>query len=121
MGGAVSFVVGSFFLFDPNQTGGVDIPHSTIIMTSLIFVGISLGLAYMAFTALRKKRDDEKNWLGLNGEVVKVQSTSAGLMETQGEVWKYRCKEPLQKGDIVEIVRYSGMVFEVQKKPQEDS
>ena len=121
LSGAASFVVGSFFLFDPSKTGGVDIPHSTIIVTSLIFTGISLGLAYMAFTALHKKRDDEKNWLGLNGEVVKVQSNSTGLMQTQGEVWKYHCKKPLQKGDIVEIVRYSGMVFEVQKKSQEDS
>ena len=117
LGGAVSFVVGSFFLFDPNQTGGVDIPTATIIMTSLIFVAISLGLAYMAFTALRKKRDDEHNWLGLDGEIVQVQSDSTGLMQIQGEVWKYRSKELLQKGDIVEIVSYNkGMIFEVQKK-----
>lgn len=116
LAGAASFVVGSFFLFDPNQTGGVDIPTATIVTTSLVFAIISLGLAYMAFTALRKNKDDEKNWRGVNGEVVQVQSKSTGLIQTQGEVWKYRCREPLQKGDIVEIVRYSGMVFEVQKK-----
>ena len=121
LAGAASFVVGSFFLFDPNQTGGVDIPHSTIIMTSLIFVAISLGLAYMAFTTLRKKKDDEEHWMGLSGEIVKVRSDSTGLMQTQGEMWKYHCKSPLQKGDIVEIVSYSGMVFDVQKKSSEGS
>ena len=121
LAGAASFVVGSFFLFDPNQTGGVDIPTTTIVITSLIFAVISLGLAYMAFTALRKNRGDEQHWLGVNGEIVKVQSDSTGLMQTQGEVWKYRCKEPLQKGDIVEIVRYTSMVFEVQKKSKGDS
>lgn len=120
LAGAASFVVGSFFLFDPNQTGGVDIPTATIVITSLFFAVTSLGLAYMAFTALRKTKDDEKNWLGLSGEIVQVKSNSTGLMQTQGEVWKYRCKEPLQKGDIVKIVRYSGMVFEVQKKSKGD-
>jgi len=120
LAGAASFVVGSFFLFDPNQTGGTDIPTATILMTSLIFAIVSLGLAYMAFTALRKTKDDEKNWMGSSGEVVQVQSGATGLMQIQGEVWKYRCKEPLQKGDIVEIVRYSGMVFEVQKKSKGD-
>ena len=121
LAGAASFVVGSFFLFDPNKTGGVDISTSTIIITSSIFAVISLGLAYMAFTALRKNRDDEQHWLGLNGEIVKVQSDSTGLMQTQGETWKYHCKEPLQKGDSVEIVSYSGMVFEVQKKSKRGS
>ena len=115
LGGAVSFIVGSFFLFDPSKTGGLDIGYSTIILTSLIFAVISLGTAYLAFTALRKKRDEEKNWVGMEGEVVQVKSDFKGLMEIQGEVWKIHSKQKLQKGDRVSIVKYSRMTFEVQK------
>ena len=111
--GAVSFIVGSFFLFDPSKTGGVDIPAITIILASLFFVLTSMGLAYLAYTALRKKRTSDLT--GEIGEVAAPQSESKGLMEINGEIWKYVSKEPLKKGDRVRVLCYKKMVFEVAK------
>ena len=113
--GAVSFIVGSFFLFDPSKTGGVDIPTSTILITSALFISASLGLAYLAYTALRAKTREEKNWTGQTGTVVEVQTESKGLMEINGETWKYKCSQKLKKGDAVKVVCYKKMVFEVVK------
>lgn len=113
--GAISFVIGSFFLFDPSKTGGLDIPVSTIIATSVVFISIAMGLAYLAYTALRKRRDIE-NWVGEKGEVVEVKSSLNGLIEINGETWKYKSKKPLKKGDIVKVVGYRKMVFDVIKE-----
>ena len=117
LGGAVSFVIGSFFLFDPNQMGGVSLPYSTIIFVSLFFISISFGIAYLAFTALRKKRISEKNWIGSIAELVKIDS-HGGLLEIQGELWKCKFKDPLEVGDSVKIVGYDRMVFDVEKAEQ---
>lgn len=116
LSGAASFIAGSLFLFDPSKTGGLSIPLSTIIITSVIFSVISIGLAYLAVASLRKSRKkEEEKWVGKEGEVVKVLSGAKGLMEIQGETWKYKSNQELKKGDIVQIKRYSGLVFEVQK------
>ena len=118
--GGVAFVLGSFFLFDPVKTGGLMIPYGTIIVVSLIFITLSMGLAYLAYSSLKKKRkSEEESWLGLKGMVVEVQSDQEGkegLMEIKGEVWKYKSQQLLQKGDSVKITKYhDDMFFEVEK------
>ena len=113
--GAVSFIVGSFFLFDPSKTGGLDIPTTTILITSAFFISASLGLAYLAYTALRAKTGGEKYWAGKTGVVAEIQTESSGLMEINGETWKYKCSQKLKKGDAVKVVCYKKMVFEVVK------
>ncbi len=114
LGGAVSFIVGSFFLFDPNQTGGVTLPYSTIFFTSSFFILISLGIAYLAFTSLRQRKNDEASWIGSTAKVVKVDA-EGGLLEIQGELWKFRSQDKLKKDDSVKIVGYDRMVFDVEK------
>ena len=107
LGGAVSFIVGSFFLFDPAE--GVNLPYSTIFFVSFLFISISLGVAYLAFTSLHRRKNDEHLWIGSQAKVVKE-----GWIEIKGELWKYRSKNNLEKGDIVKIIGYSGMVFNVE-------
>ena len=118
--GAVSFIVGSFFLFDPSKTGGAVIPVSTIILVSLLFIAITMCLAYLAYTALRKKRNTYE-WVGDTGEVVEIKGEGRGLMEINGEIWKYRSKDQLKKGDTVKVLCYKKMAFEVAKDLESES
>ena len=114
LGGAASFVIGSFFLFDPNQMGGVSLPYSTIIFTSLFFISISLGIAYLAFTALAKKKSGEHDWIGSTAKVMRINS-DGGLLEIRGELWRFHSKNQVEKGDTVKIISYGQMVFDVEK------
>ena len=117
--GVVSFVIGSFFLFDPSKTGGVSIPTSTIVFVSLAFSIFSLGIAYLAFGSLRKSRKrEEEKWIGLEGTVTQVQTASKGLFDIKGEIWKYTSSDVLKVGDKVKILKYKSMVFTVQKQEE---
>ena len=113
LGGAVSFVVGSFFLFDPAE--GVNLPYSTIFFVSLLFISVSLGISYLVFTSLRRKKNGEHLWVGSRGKVVKTGDTEGDWIEIKGELWKFRSKNQLEKGDIVKVIGYSGMVFDVER------
>ena len=116
LSGVVSFVFGSLFLFDPSKTGGLTIPFSTIIIAGAVFSAFSIGLAYLALASLRKSRKkEEEKWIGQEGEVVKIKTDEKGLFEINGEIWKYKSKDSLKKGDRVKVLSYSRLVFEVEK------
>ena len=116
LSGVVSFVFGSLFLFDPSKTGGLTIPLSTIIIAGIIFSTFSIGLAYLALASLRKSRKkEEEKWIGEEGEVVQIKTEEKGLFEINGEIWKYKSKDSLKKGDRVRILSYNRLVFEVEK------
>ena len=116
--GVVSFLVGSLMLFDPAKTGGVDIPLSVIIVTTLIFSLIVAGLTYLAWSAVRLKKNKEvnKDFLDPNDlfEVVKVfEDNKSGQILASGEFWRFQCKEPVKVGDRVKVLCYKGLTAQV--------
>ena len=116
--GVVSFLLGSFMLFDPAKTGGVDIPMNVIISTTLIFSLIVAALTYMAWSSIRLKKHKEVNKDFLNPnevfEVVKVfKDKQSGQILASGEFWRFESKNPVKVGDKVKVLCYKGLTAQV--------
>lgn len=120
VGGIVSFVIGSIYLFDPSEMGGYQLPLSLILGVSLFFGFLMLGAAYLAFKTLNLKKRDTglEELIGKTGEVTKVSdktNVTKGWLLIHGENWKFSSKDNLKAGDSAKVLGYSKMVLKVQK------
>ena len=120
-GAIMSFLLGSFLLFDPAKTGGLDIPVSLIFSVTFVFsllMGIVAYLAYSTFK-MRKKgsiSDDFMDKSNLPAEVVQVsQGGLTGMAFINGENWRFKSKMPVKKGDMVKILSHNHLILEVEK------
>ncbi len=118
--GAVAFLLGSFLIFDPSKTGGVDIPISMILSVSFIFT-LLMGLtAWLAWSVLRIKKtssisDDFLNQTDSLAEVVAInEAGTSGMVFINGENWRFQSSLPVKKGDSVKVLCYKGLVLNVQ-------
>ncbi|MDE0118888.1 MAG: nodulation protein NfeD [Bdellovibrionales bacterium] len=116
----VSFVIGSFLLFDPAKTGGVDIPISLIISVTIVFsllMGIVTWLA-VSTLRMRKKTNISDDFMDKNATPAEVMHVNedglSGLAFIKGENWRFQCKIPVKKGDKVKILQYKDLILEVE-------
>lgn len=118
VGGIFSFLVGSLFLFDPEQSGYI-LPLSTILPTVIFFGLIMLGLAYLALTTRRRGHriqssfDDILNHIGIVSEVQPGDGTY-GQIEIAGETWRVTSKRPLTVGEKVKVLSNEGFTLQVE-------
>lgn len=121
--GVVFFVLGSIFLFDPTRTGGVDIPYPTIIVVSTLFSLMAFGLTYMVYSSFKKENlppnRGPSGLIGEKGQVTDMLSQNEGWAEIQGERWKLISKDPLKKGDWIQVRSCTNMQIEVDKIKQD--
>ncbi len=121
VGGIVSFVIGSIYLFDPLEMGGYQLPLFLIFSVSLSIGLLMLGAAYLALKTLNLKRDftGMGNIVGKTGEVTRVLENSSSLTKgwilIHGENWKVFSKDKLKVGDMVKVLGYSKMTLKVEK------
>ena len=57
IGGAISFILGSVYLFDPVEMGGYQLPLPLILFVSLVVSLLMLGACYLAVKTFRMERD----------------------------------------------------------------
>ena len=118
--GIVSFILGSVLLFDPAQTGGVDIPLSLILSISTLFFILMSGVTYLAWSSIRIRRkhsinDDFLDKDNPPGQVVSVNGDgTSGTLLINGETWKFESEEPVKKSDKVKVLCYKGLVLTIQ-------
>ena len=117
VGGALSFVLGSLFLFDPYS--GHKIPLSVIFVVT-IALGLFMSLiAYLAFSTRKLKKSGNYDvLLGKEALVVKVNENNnkKAMGEINGELWKVRSKIGLKVNDEVIVTGFRGLVLKVKKK-----
>src|SRR5262245_46704663 len=114
-GGIVAFVLGAFFLFDPDQS---DIPIQAswqvvaglTAVSAAFFMGI-LGLAVRART--RPVRTGSEEMIGLTGEVVQW-AGAEGRVHVCGELWAAQSSASLAKGQKVRVVSRTGLTLAVE-------
>ena len=119
--GAASFLIGSFMLFDPAKTGGVDIPVSLIISVTLVFTLIAAGISYLAFSSIRMKKNKNINKDFLDPdelfEAVKVHADKkSGLLLASGEYWRFQSEKEVKPGDKLKVLCYKKLVLKVEPK-----
>ncbi len=115
VGGVVAFLVGSFFLFDPQGSTidfGVSIP--VIIGAAIASAGVIFTVIGAAMTARRRPATTgAEEMIDSRGKVVDWQ-TDRGSIRVHGEVWSARSDKELKSGDSVRVVRREGLTLIVE-------
>ena len=123
VGGIISFILGSLYLFDPVEMGGYQLPLSLILSASLI-AGLLMGaVCWLAVKTVRMKRNITAMGTVLNelGEVTRLlnKQGTKGWILIYGENWRFKSKETLKVGDLVKVIKEERMFLRV-KKIEED-
>jgi membrane-bound serine protease (ClpP class) len=115
IGGVVAFVLGSLFLFDPDEADyGLTVAWPLIAAaaaTSALFMFFVLGFAMQA--RRRPVVTGSEEMLGLVGRVVEWNG-SAGAIRVHGEVWAASASRTLAPGDQVRVTGRDGLTLLVE-------
>ena len=119
IGGMVSFVLGSVFLFDPLETG-YSLSLSMILPTAIGLGLLMLGLAYMAFkTRHIKKHGGYDDLIGAKARVVSLKGAgNNGQVEVLGEIWKFTSSENLKVNQNVIVKNHEGLTLTVESQKE---
>lgn len=119
IGGIISFILGSIYLFDPVNVGSYQLPLSLILFVSIIIGLLMMGACYLALKTFRMKRNITAMGAVLNqeGEVTEILDDQGkkGWISVNGENWKFSSKESLKVGDWVKVAQHKRMYLMVQK------
>ena len=122
IGGVISFILGSVYLFDPVEMGGYSLPLSLILTVSIIIGLLMFGACYLAVKTFRMKRDITAMGTVLfqEGEVTEILDDfgKKGWIIIHGENWKFRSEESLKVGDFVKVIRHKRMDLIVEKSSE---
>jgi membrane-bound serine protease (ClpP class) len=121
IGGVVAFILGSVFLFDA-ETSGYTLPLSTILPTAIGVGLFMLGIAYLAFNAIKRDKSiGEAEIVGVVGEVVTLRDGDSrkGQVELLGEIWKFECESELRLGQRAKVESLDGLTVKVKPLKEE--
>ena len=123
----VSFLLGSFLLFDPAKTGGVDISVSLILSVTFVFslfMGIITYLAWSTFR-MRKKTNISDDFMDPDAPPAEVTHVNedglSGMVFINGENWRFQSKTKVNNGDKVKVLSYKNLILEVKPDKTEQS
>lgn len=115
--GTLSFIIGSFLLFDV-ETVGYDVPTAMILTTTLTFGGLSFALTYLATQSLNQKTHDHD--LQMKTQKIKLMSVASdglsGQAELLGEIWTFESDDQLNLSDEVEFIERNHLKIKLRKK-----
>lgn len=118
IGGIVSLVLGSLFLFDADKTG-ISLSLSVILPMVFLFAAVFLSLGWLALKTFKQKRkDSDEELLSQVGTVVKVLPVNGefkGQLEVAGETWNFVSLDKLSNGDQVKILKRNALELSVKK------
>ena len=120
IGGLVSFLLGSVYLFDPVDMGGYQLPIA-LILSSVLIIGLAIaGVAALALKTIRMKRDftGMGTVMGKEGEVTELSNEEGtkGWLRIHGENWLFQSDERLKPGDEVIVIKQKRMTLYVKKQ-----
>lgn len=119
VGGIVSFVLGSVFLFDPVKSWGYRLPLTLIVPVVLISAGVFAGVSYLMLNTRRvKKRGGFDDLMGLTARVIGLEQSDArkGQIELRGEIWHFLADQAVAVQDSVVVKGHKGLVLQVEKE-----
>ncbi len=114
LGGVAAFVMGSIMLMDS------DLPAFRIALPVILALTVaSVAVLVIVLGLLLKARHRQVvTGLGViegtNALVTRLQNGHA-MVHLQGENWQVRCSQPLQVGDLVQVVNADSLILDVEK------
>lgn len=117
VGGIVSFVLGSLFLYDYEMTG-YQLPLTLILPIAVIFASIFLGLGFLFLKTWRKKiKDDDYVFTQSKYRIVTLsEDRKSGQVEVNGDIWNFFCEEELKSDDELSFVLRQGLKLKLKRK-----
>lgn len=117
VGGLVALVLGSLFLFDADDGGGVAVARSLILsVAGTAGVAMLLVSVLVVRTQLRKPTTGSEGMIGLHGEV-RQRVAPHGMVLVAGEYWSAHSDVPIEPGTPVEVTGIDGLVLHVRPVP----
>jgi membrane-bound serine protease (ClpP class) len=112
IGGVISLVLGSLFLFEPGSSLRVSL--SVIFPAVATFAAFFLFVAYMAARAHR--RPVQSGVEGMIGEIGEARTAldPDGKVFVHGEYWNARSSTPVRRGARVRVLKVEGLKLEVE-------
>ncbi len=116
----VSFVLGSFLLFDPAKTGGMDIPTALILSVSFVFALLMGLVTYLACATfkMRKKTSISDDFMDKGvepAEAIHINKDGlSGLVFIKGENWRFRSQKKVKKGDKLKVLDCKNLILTVE-------
>ena len=122
----VTFALGSFLLFDPSKTGGVDIPTFLIISITGLFSLIMATITWLAWSTLKLKKskasDDFINKNEWPVEIVKLNKDGmSGMVFIHGENWRFQSHVKVKIGDKVRVLSENQLILQVEPLKETNS
>ncbi|MCK8081968.1 nodulation protein NfeD [Vibrio sp. 1CM24A] len=118
LGGVAAFTLGSIMLMD------TEVPGYQIALP--LIIGISLfSVAFIVVTISMLVRVRNKpvttGMEAVVGETGKVVSgfPGAGRVLVEGEIWQARCASELQAGQLIRVIKLTGLLLDVEALPDE--
>jgi membrane-bound serine protease (ClpP class) len=112
VGGIVSLVLGSLFLYRPESL--LRVSGAVLVPTVVVFSGFTLFV--MALAARAQRRPPASGREGMRGEIGVAVSTLApeGKIFVHGETWNAVASEPVAPGSRVRVRSVEGLVAQVE-------
>jgi membrane-bound serine protease (ClpP class) len=101
IGGALAFILGSFYLFDLPQS---DEYRNSMVSVSIAVSGTVLVTTFLLSRALARDANRSNTVKGKTGEAM-VSFDKAGFVLVDEQRWSADTLEPLQHGDKIEVVQ----------------
>ncbi len=118
--GTLAFLIGSFLLFDPESSGGVEVPLRLILMAGVLFGGISALIATMAARTLRAPKHDYDDQMKTSRiRILEINPDGrSGKIEALGEIWNFESNEVITFEDEVIFKERNNFIIRIEKKKQ---
>ena len=115
LGGLVAFLIGAFFLFEPEgSTINLAVSIPVILGAALTCAGLTFGVIAAAMKARRRPAaTGGEEMIASRGRVVDWQG-DRGNIRIHGEMWGARSGQDLKAGDPVRVVRREGLTLIVE-------
>jgi membrane-bound serine protease (ClpP class) len=121
IGGIVSMAIGSVMLFEkasPYAKLSIQLVIMAVFTTAVFFL-VLMSLAYKAWR--RKPVTGVEGLIGLVGKAKTDVSSTDGMVQVHGELWKAQSEDLIEKGKEVIVVSVSGLKLNVKAKTSENT
>jgi membrane-bound ClpP family serine protease len=118
--GAISFVLGSLFLFSPFVPSSPTLPRLSISPWLLVLMTLLL-VGFFSFAMTAGLRAQQQKVLMGRGRLIGVRGTALselapeGVVQVQSETWTAVAPDLIRAGEMVEVVDSDGLNLQVRR------
>lgn len=116
IGGIISFILGSLFLYDYEVTG-YQLSLKLILPIAFMFTAIFLGLGFLFFKTLKRTvKDDDYIFSRSVFKILTLnEDKKSGQVEVNGDIWNFQSESTVTLADQLEYISRQGLTLKLKK------